>query len=1027
MGVSSWQLTIDKLLNLPLTVQQYSEWTNQAKQANATGKPYFVREMGSVGPTGIKGISDTFANTLWTLNYYLFASTVGVASTQIHMTDNSYGSPWQPNFQNGQGPHVRSSYCAFAAMAQLLGTGCNTNIAAIQLSNVPSEYNARLAAYGVYRDQKIQAIVLLNTNPYGPNATYAPPQRRSIGHTPHGHRRQLRRDANQPSVTVSLSLPDLKGKTFYLSTLSAEHAASVDNTTWNGMEYESSGTGKPNLVNTTNSADRQQKVQVGPDGSFNVTVLDSQAVVANLGVVLGADDGHSSQCAGAKGNKSSTPSGFTGAPKTGNKLSTTSIIAIAAGAGGGAAFLAAIGGIVFFCMRRKKRRQASVDQVMADAKYRRDSSLVSGGGLQPYSHINAAPSREGLLGGPLHPRDEYALEDRPGVRFADPNSSTATLVGGNSSQGAFVKGAEQPNGSQYESGARRIPIAAAMDRHRRSSVATISTTGGDHYAVSPASKTLEYDMSPDGLPTPQLYPGKFDEYRESSDTLHEMEREKSQLGPKGYGAVPTSSPLLMQSSPLSTSHSDSVYSRPASPVDPHALARRQSPDGSRGLGLADVAMPGHVSRHAPAYNVGVAAASGRRHPNMLAAQHQAAPPPYQVSSSGLNTAGNPLREPDPYAPSAWPSAPVAAQRPGVGLRGYNVHTDPAYAQYARGPSPTDSRPSSQSRTLISPGYPLSGQELSPYRPISTGQAADDDVGMMVGSALIDSLSDADVAAAAAVPTGPSSRAPIAAPRPGQRALASSDQRARPQGGRQPERTSTTSAAPPLQRQRSRSFSDLRGSRDGRDTYVPPTRGVEQAPEGVATRRPRSQSVSRAPAQAAWTGQGKLSPTDTPASRQAYAEWYEQTYGVAPAVASSTTASAARASGPAGAFTYSAYPNQEAYNAAYHNYYAQYYEAQARAAAMASQGQPRPAQRAPQPHLQRTQDAAAPSWAPQRPTPAHVNVQHAYPPRNPREAVRQARDANAAAAAQAAAASNATANPSPNAAANAINRRPLGPS
>lgn len=67
VGVSGSSLTIDHLLSLPATTKQFAEWRSQSKQANSSGKPYFVREMGSVGPTGLKGISDTFGTSLFLL------------------------------------------------------------------------------------------------------------------------------------------------------------------------------------------------------------------------------------------------------------------------------------------------------------------------------------------------------------------------------------------------------------------------------------------------------------------------------------------------------------------------------------------------------------------------------------------------------------------------------------------------------------------------------------------------------------------------------------------------------------------------------------------------------------------------------------------------------------------------------------------------------------------------------------------------------------------------------------------------
>ena len=60
VGVSTYDLTLDILLDLSATSGQFKEWASQAQQANVTGKPYYLREMGSVGPNGLEGISDTF-------------------------------------------------------------------------------------------------------------------------------------------------------------------------------------------------------------------------------------------------------------------------------------------------------------------------------------------------------------------------------------------------------------------------------------------------------------------------------------------------------------------------------------------------------------------------------------------------------------------------------------------------------------------------------------------------------------------------------------------------------------------------------------------------------------------------------------------------------------------------------------------------------------------------------------------------------------------------------------------------------
>ena len=80
---------------------------DQLTESFDAGFPYFLREMGVVGPIGAHGITDTFAASLWTLNFFLFAATLNVSSVQMHMTDNSNASAWQPISYYGNDPFVR--------------------------------------------------------------------------------------------------------------------------------------------------------------------------------------------------------------------------------------------------------------------------------------------------------------------------------------------------------------------------------------------------------------------------------------------------------------------------------------------------------------------------------------------------------------------------------------------------------------------------------------------------------------------------------------------------------------------------------------------------------------------------------------------------------------------------------------------------------------------------------------------------------------------------------------------------------
>ncbi|KAN0066213.1 hypothetical protein ACQY0O_000307 [Thecaphora frezii] len=341
IGVSSFTLTTDYLLDLSRTVNQFTEWSDQAQQALVTGKPYYLREMGSVGPEGIKGISDTFANTLWTFNFFLYAATQQISSVQMHLTDASYSSPWQPRTINGTLPHVRSSYYAWAAFDQLIGASCNTQIAPISISGTPSNYSNRLGAYAAYRGGRLTSLVMINTQ---------------LAYT----------GAAAGTVNFAFSLPNLAGSTVYLSTLNATGSDAATNTTWNGISYEVSGTGRPTVVDGQTIA-----VTIGSDGSLSLPVRDSQAVVANIGFKLGNEAVNQTSCnvlatTSAEGGEN-TANGTTVAspaptfksttnfPHTGKGLSTGAIVGIATG--GGVALLVFVALVIFCCMRACRRQR----------------------------------------------------------------------------------------------------------------------------------------------------------------------------------------------------------------------------------------------------------------------------------------------------------------------------------------------------------------------------------------------------------------------------------------------------------------------------------------------------------------------------------------------------------------------------------------------------------------------------------------------------------------------------------------------
>jgi hypothetical protein len=305
VDVSTYTLTLDHLQQLSNTETQFAYWVTEVQAAGTTGLPYYLREMASAGPTGLQGISDTFGAALWTLNFFCYAASVGVGSVEMHMTDNSYAAAWAPITMNGQGPHVRPSYYAFAAMAQLLGSGNGTaQIAAVTPTNIASNYANYVRTYAAYTQGTLSAVVLINAMTSNAAIT------------------------SKGSVTFSLSFPNAKGKTLYLSTLTAAGGDSTTGTTWNGISFESSNDGTPT------TADKSvQTITIGSDGSASVTVRDSQAIIANVGYLLGSQAvkvGNASSSSKKSGSSSTTSSSATNAVIT---SAITTAVAVATSAG----------------------------------------------------------------------------------------------------------------------------------------------------------------------------------------------------------------------------------------------------------------------------------------------------------------------------------------------------------------------------------------------------------------------------------------------------------------------------------------------------------------------------------------------------------------------------------------------------------------------------------------------------------------------------------------------------------------------
>lgn len=300
ISVSTYGLTLANMMDLDTTDSQFLYWTTEVSAALKTGLPYNLREMQSVGPTGMQNVSDTFGSALWTLNFFCYAASLNISSVQMHMTDNSYAAPWQPGHMNNVGPNVRPSYYSYAAFAQLLGAGNGTTqLSALALDTA----RPNVRAYAAYADSTLSSVVLINARQANASET------------------------SKANLTFTVSLPDYAGQTLYLSYLTADGADSTSNATWNGISFEQDSVGTAKTLDDTIHG-----VSIASDGTATIPVRDSQAVIAKLGSPVGSDSVSISSSSGSSssGSSSATSSGSSSSATSSSASTQTSGTNVAA-------------------------------------------------------------------------------------------------------------------------------------------------------------------------------------------------------------------------------------------------------------------------------------------------------------------------------------------------------------------------------------------------------------------------------------------------------------------------------------------------------------------------------------------------------------------------------------------------------------------------------------------------------------------------------------------------------------------------
>lgn len=79
---------------------------------------------------------------LGTLNFFLYGAAMSMSGINLHMTEDSYAGAWKPRTLDGTSQGIRPTYYAYAAMAQLIGSGNGTTqIARLSSDTVPAAYD----------------------------------------------------------------------------------------------------------------------------------------------------------------------------------------------------------------------------------------------------------------------------------------------------------------------------------------------------------------------------------------------------------------------------------------------------------------------------------------------------------------------------------------------------------------------------------------------------------------------------------------------------------------------------------------------------------------------------------------------------------------------------------------------------------------------------------------------------------------------------------------------------------------------
>lgn len=227
------------MLNHQHLAQALQPTIQLAQRIISENVPFILSETNFARPDRVFVAADTFASSLYTLNFALYSAANNVTRIHLHQKTDAFGSAWQPSDTSASRKGVRPAYYGAMAAATFISRG--VRIAQVDTSR---SGNQNVTAYAAYDGSELKRVMFINL---------APQQ------VEHYFTASLRCSGNGE-----------------LHRLTAPSLDSTDKISWNSFQYGADG--RPARA----SGAQEERMQVRNLGSMQISMPAAGAVMIEL-------------------------------------------------------------------------------------------------------------------------------------------------------------------------------------------------------------------------------------------------------------------------------------------------------------------------------------------------------------------------------------------------------------------------------------------------------------------------------------------------------------------------------------------------------------------------------------------------------------------------------------------------------------------------------------------------------------------------------------------------------------------------